>query len=315
MERFDYEKKQERLLLLYTKLMDGEIICKKAEAEYFNISLRSLQRDIDDLRAFLSNRSVKTGILQQLLYDKKLKGYRLIDDHDAKMSNGELLALCKILLESRSLTKTELFPILEKLLENCSSVEGKKDIIALIANEKHHYIEPHHRKNIINTIWDLGEAVRNQRFVEIEYAKLKDKDTVSRRIKPVGIMFSEFYFYLVAFISESDKGLEKKNDPFPAIYRIDRIKSLTILSQSFTMPYKNRFEEGEFRKRVQFMYGGTLQRITFQYSGLSVEAVQDRLPTAQIIDEKDGVYTITAEVFGKGIDMWLRSQGDSVKLL
>ncbi len=41
----------------------------------------------------------------------------------------------------------------------------------------------------------------------------------------------------------------------------------------------------------------------------------DRLPTAQIVGEENGVYTISAEVFGKGIEMWLRGQGDAVEVL
>ena len=57
------------------------------------------------------------------------------------------------------------------------------------------------------------------------------------------------------------------------------------------------------------MYGGKLQKVKFKYKGTSVEAVLDRLPTAKILGRKDGVYTISAEVFGKGIDMWLRSKG------
>lgn len=63
------------------------------------------------------------------------------------------------------------------------------------------------------------------------------------------------------------------------------------------------------------MYGGKLQRVTFKYSGLNVEAVLDRLPTAKILSEENGIYTISAEVFGKGIDMWLRSQGDVVEIV
>ena len=43
-----------------------------------------------------------------------------------------------------------------------------------------------------------------------------------------------------------------------------------------------------------------------------MEAVLDRLPTAEILSERDGCYEIRAEVFGKGIEMWLRSQGDRV---
>ena len=63
------------------------------------------------------------------------------------------------------------------------------------------------------------------------------------------------------------------------------------------------------------MYGGKLQKVRFTYSGNSVEAVLDRLPTASIESEVDGVYTISAEVFGKGIEMWLKSQGDMVQII
>ena len=75
------------------------------------------------------------------------------------------------------------------------------------------------------------------------------------------------------------------------------------------------FEEGEFRKRVQFMYGGKLQRVRFKYTGPDVDAILDRLPTAEITDEDDDGYTIKAEVFGKGIDMWIRSQGDYIQMI
>ena len=86
-----------------------------------------------------------------------------------------------------------------------------------------------------------------------------------------------------------------------------------MLNEHFQLPYRDRFEEGEFRKRVQFMYGGKLETIRFRYTGPSLEAVLDRLPTAQVISQDEEGWTISAVVFGKGIDMWLRSQGDYVK--
>ena len=75
---------------------------------------------------------------------------------------------------------------------------------------------------------------------------------------------------------------------------------------------KDKFSDGEFRKRVQFMYSGELRTVNFTYGGPSIEAVLDRLPTAEIVKEENGVYTIKAEVYGNGIDMWLRSQGDYI---
>ena len=48
------------------------------------------------------------------------------------------------------------------------------------------------------------------------------------------------------------------------------------------------------------MYGGKLRKVKFKYSGLSIENVLDKLPTAKILNEKDGIYTIRAEGYGEG---------------
>ena len=63
------------------------------------------------------------------------------------------------------------------------------------------------------------------------------------------------------------------------------------------------------------MYGGKLQKIKFKYKGPDIDAILDRLPTAQILDEENGGYIISAEVFGTGINMWLRSQGANVEVI
>ena len=149
--------------------------------------------------------------------------------------------------------------------------------------------------------------------MEIEYTRMKEPQLVCRRVLPAGIMFSEYYFYLTAFL-ENKTTFENPDDLFPTIYRIDRIKSFKVLDEHFQVAYKARFQEGEFRKRVQFMYGGKLERIKFKYTGPSIEAVLDRLPTAEIVGQDAGGWVIQAEVFGKGIEMWLRSQGDYVVL-
>jgi hypothetical protein len=58
-----------------------------------------------------------------------------------------------------------------------------------------------------------------------------------------------------------------------------------------------------------------LQKIKFRYTGDDVEAILDKLSTSQILSEEDGAFTISAEVFGKGIDMWLRSQGEYIQIM
>ena len=317
-EQKDLKIAKDRLLAMYAQLAEGKPLYKAREAVKYNCSLRSIQRDIEDLRSFFADRRETTGVVQELIYDRKLNAYRLVPPLRNLLTNEETFAVLKVLLESRSLTKAELFPILEKLISCCVPSDNRRQVTDLIANEKYHYVEPRHKKEILEKMWNLSAAIRAHKEIKITYMR-QSGDDVSRVLKPVGIMFSELYFYLVGFI-DKEKQLEKikfevENDQFPTIYRIDRIKEYAVTDRHFNVPYQNRFEEGEFRKRVQFMYGGKLQKIKFWYKGPSVEAVLDRLPTAKILQYNGNGYLISAEVFGKGINMWLRSQGDMVEVV
>lgn len=309
--------KIDRVLDIYTKLMNGSLIRKEEEAVNYNVNERSIQRDIEDIRVFLENSAAGSGYANSLVYDWKKKGYRLEQIHKVKLSDSEVLAVCKILLDSRAFTKKEMTEILHKIISCCVPKANQKEIGELIANEEYHYVEPRHKTVFIDTMWEIGQAIRHSQYIEIEYVRSKDKCRVKRKVQPVAIMFSEYYFYLTAFIEDETvrKDFDVINDSFPTIYRMDRIKKLRVLDERFHIPYADRFEEGEFRKRIQFMLGGKLQKVRFVYSGVDIDAILDRLPTAKILSEEDGKYVVEAEVFGKGIDMWLKSQGDFVEML
>ena len=296
--------KSTRLLEIYARLVNGEILEKDRLAEEYHVSDRSIQRDMNSLRCFLSDQ----GLPQELTYDYQNQGYKLVKRQPKELSNSEILAVCKILLDSRSMRKDEMLPILDKLVDCC--VPANKAVNTLLSNEKFHYIEPHHGKPSLDMLWELGQAVQTQEVIEIAYQKLGFEEPVQRTIEPVGALFSEFYFYVVGFIQNINKqeAFENPNDLFPTIYRVDRIQSLRRTGEHFSVPYANRFEEGEFRKRVQFMYGGKLQKIRFRYMGPSIEAILDRLPTAKARKNSDGTWDVSAEVFGKGVEMWLKGQ-------
>lgn len=299
--------KTDRILKIYSQLVNGDILRKKELAQQFHVTERSIQRDMEALRCFFA----EEGLQQDIIYDRAARGYRLESPSRALLNNSEILAVCKILLESRSMRKDEMLPILDKLIACCVPEKSKKAITELLANEKHHYVEPHHKQRLLPGLWEISQAVQNHQMMEIEYERLKEPRLVRRRVKPVGIMFSEYYFYLTAFLEDKDT-FENPDDLFPTIYRIDRIRNVQLLDEHFKVPYKDRFQEGEFRKRVQFMYGGKLERIRFHYTGPSIEAVLDRLPTAEIVERDETGWTVEAEVFGRGIEMWLQSQGSYI---
>ena len=298
------ENKGARLLDMYDRLSRGEVITKKEMAAAYGVTVKTIQRDLEDLRNHLAETSLKSGH-GTIEYSPAEKGYRLVRSSYEHLNHKEILALAKILLESRALEPGELHSILDKL--TAESPKKDREIIEdIIKNEAFYYVPLHHGKKLLDPLWELSLAIRNKEILHICYIR---QDGVERNhdVKPVAILFSEFYFYLVAFKEEETE--------FPTIFRVDRIESMKHTGKKFHIPYADRFKDGEFRKRVQFMYPGPLRRVKFTYSGPSVEAVLDRLPTAQVLEEKDGVYTIVAEAYGIGIDMWLGSQGDKVKVL
>lgn len=300
----DTENKGARLLDMYERLSHGEVVSKKDLADTYGVTVKTIQRDIDELRAYLAEKSLQ-GDHGTIEYSPAKKGYRLVRSIYEHLNHKEILALAKILLESRALEPVELHTILDKLTAACPE-KDRATVEDIIKNEAFYYVPLHHKKKLLDLLWNLSLAIQKQEILHIRYIR---QDGIERQhdVKPVAILFSEFYFYLVAFKEEETE--------FPTIFRVDRIEDMESTGNTFHIPYADRFKDGEFRKRVQFMYPGPLRRVTFTYSGPSVEAVLDRLPTAQILEEKEGVYTITAEAYGIGVDMWLGSQGDKVKVL
>ncbi|MCR4746236.1 MAG: WYL domain-containing protein [Lachnospiraceae bacterium] len=306
-----------RILGIYSKLISGYVVNKAEEAVNYGVNERSIQRDIDDIRSFVDSDPVSRGAINSVIYDRAAGGYRLETLYKTRLNNKEILAVCKILLASRAFTKNEMCDVLGKLVECCVPRRNQKLVEDLIKNEEFHYVEPRHKKDFLEDLWILGLAVRNCKYIEISYKYSKEKKIIHQKIKPVGIMFSEYYFYLTAFNdgNMADDNSDVVNDPFPCIYRIDRICNIKILEERFHIPYNGKFEEGEFRKRMQFASGGKLKKVRFQYNGSDLDAILDRLPTAIIENENEGVYTISAEAFGDGIDIWLRSHGNYVRIL
>ncbi len=299
--------RHDRVLAVYDSLIEGNTLNVKAAAEHFGVSTKTIKRDIDDIRGFLAEKEVSgKGGQAELIYDRSGNSYRLVGSE--KLTGKEVFAVCKVLLESRPFCKEEFLPIIDKLTDGSSYDNDLSHVRDMVANEKYHYSEPSHGKKIIDAVWELSYAVHKHKQLRIKYERLTEPKSRERIVNPVGILFSDYYFYLAAFIPE-------KNTKNPTIYRIDRLEEYEILKSGFAVPYASRFEEGEFRKRIQFMYGGELLRLEFNYFGESPEAILDRFPTAEIIEQTDGITKFRAEVFGRGIKPWLLSQADKIELL
>lgn len=308
------ETKTDRILWLYDALRAGRSIDRAAWAAEHQVCERSVRRDLNTIQRYLYEKENGNPETSALIRREGAGRYAIQNVASGFLSEGELLAICKILIESRAFTKAEIRSLLDRLLQSVMSDEGKKQIQGYIANELFNYLDPEHRPLDTALLWTAARAVETHHILSFSYCKIGSDTPVSHRIRPVGILFSEYYFYVMG-IGDSETGEAEFKKSGPRTYRLDRMENLTDTEDTFSLPYSERFKEGEFKNRVQFMYGGEAYTITFNYYGPSVEAVLDRLPTAEIIRETAERKTLRAEVAGPGILMWLLSQGSMIEVL
>lgn len=301
------KSKYDRILSLYEKLNIGDIVIKNEEANRFGVSERTIQRDIDDIRAFFDNNSLNVRLDKNIFYERASGGYVLRGDKDEHLSESEALAVCKVMLDSRILAKAEVTPIIDKILNKYTPARFKGNVSRIILNDRFNYCQPRHGQLLLDKLWQLENLIAKHSVIEVSYKKPKNKSYIQIRLCPAAVMIRDFYFYLAAFAYDGKEENVNDTDKIkPIFYRLDRIKSITDTGEKFSAPYRERFNDGEFKQRIQFMQSGKLNTIRFTYSGPSVETILDKLPTAVIKDEKNGVYTIEAETFGDGAKTWLK---------
>ncbi|GKU29335.1 helix-turn-helix transcriptional regulator [Clostridium folliculivorans] len=277
----------------------GYIINKKEIASEFGVNVRTIQRDFDDIRNYLADKFQG----QEIIYDYQAKGYIIDNQENKVVSAVEIFTFIKILIESRAFCDAEMNGLINSIFSVISKSE-QNVIKSLVSNEVFHFKPLTHNKPILKNIWDIAQCILRKEVIEIQFKKVNGEEG-RRVIYPLSIVFSEFYFYLVAQIEE----FENKE---PAFFRVDRILKFKLLGRKFKA---KRFEEGELKKRILFMYGGELLHLKFIYKGQAVEAILDRFPTAKILNQSQNEYLIEAEVYGKGCLMWLLSQGENIELI
>lgn len=297
--------KQDRILEIFFRGLRGEDISVKSLSDEYGVSTKSISRDISDLKAFLEDHRELVGNTD-FEYSHQDKCYRLYMDEF--LSNKELFALVKVLIGARAFSKMELLALVDKL-KRFTTPEDRPVLSELIRKELYYYSEVKHDcESVQATLWQLMNCITDKREISVDYYRM-DRKWVTHRLRPVSVMFTDFYFYLIAF--KTDDSAEK-----PYYFRVDRIKQITEHRKKFGKDDAPEFDEGLLRKRSLFMWPGELRTIRFEFSGPSVQAVLDKLPTAKIIERmSNNKFLIEAEVYGDGIKMWLLSQGAWVKIV
>lgn len=87
------ENKAERILAIYTQLIQGKIVRKNEESIKFGVSPRTIQRDISDVQNYFQNQNSETGEIKEIVFDRKQNGYRLETKIKTQLSEKEIRSL------------------------------------------------------------------------------------------------------------------------------------------------------------------------------------------------------------------------------
>lgn len=139
-EKKECKSKTYRILNMYERLNKGEVVNKQSLSEIYDVDKKTIQRDIKELKDYLERDEKDT---EAILYSKNKKGYQMEDNKRSMLSDRDIYALCKIILESRAFSNMEMNRILDVLN---SQGRDNKLLKKIISNERFNYIPPRHKK-------------------------------------------------------------------------------------------------------------------------------------------------------------------------
>jgi predicted DNA-binding transcriptional regulator YafY len=161
--------------------------------------------------------------------------------------------------------------------------------------------------NLKDTIGRISEAITGSRIIEIDYYTMSRKKGSRRKVMPYKIWFFEDSFYLI--------GACRLREDI-RIFALDRIKSLYLTDETFSLPDGLDIDE-----RLSTSFGvflGDMQTVRIWFSPNAAGYIREKIwhRTQKIHDNPDGSIVFEAEVAGtREIKFWIMRWGADARVL
>ena len=293
-----------RPLHLALKLLAGEHIFPEQWAIENDVNIRSVQRDISNIRESLDS----TQYPAKLTSDKPSKSVYL--ERKNTFDSPAALTLAKLVLASRAFNKDEMEELIASILGMMSTDEADQ-IRTTLRNEQIAYTPVSHHKDLINLVWDISGYIDAKQTIAFTYTNAQGGKKKLFGL-PTGLLFDTYYFYVIIHFQATEHHAERD-----AYYRLDRFDSIEPESRHIAYPYGERLEEGAIRQTNNLMQIGKTSQVEFDYTGL-ISAALDKFPNAKIT--REGTTDIPTRiripaVTDAGFKMWALSQGARVTVV
>lgn len=212
-----------RILILYAQLRDGKRIYKKSFCVDTQIDRRTFDRDIEDIRLFLS----ETFSGNELVYDYADESYYLKNLHyQQSLSGMDITMILEILNQSQVLRKDEFSGLISTVLG-----AGETNKRKLLKNIMDRYIQNYNddgkSKAILKMQWDLQQCI-----AECDIIKLCMEDNSRIVCCPVALHLHNREFYLFAY-DEAEKLVA---------FSMGKIESFQMMNKKFQKGLIEKFD-------------------------------------------------------------------------
>lgn len=290
-----------RMLFLYSELAKGERINKTVFCFENDYSPRSFDRDIEDIRLFLSE-SFSTS---ELNYDRSSNTYYIEGTKRADLEPMEYLFVERILKDTAVLRKDELRGLLAHLQSN---TEKQKYLNNQINEQIDEYESPAHNKALLKIHGDLVTIIREKKCIKIKYFKGNGEE-VEQNIIPCTVKFDLGYLYMIGY-------RDNEEDKYPAYYRLDRIYSFSIIrNQTYQEQNKVSTYMQNYSNGIIQMFGGEYVEVTLRCKKGFYSYLHDKFRDAKVIKQDETEVEVVISVFEEGFVKWLISQPQNMIMI
>lgn len=266
-----------RLLLLYSKLITGELINKTLFCFESECSPRTFDRDIEVIRMYLS----ESFSFTELKYDRQQNCYFIKGTRREFLEPMEYLFLEQLLQDSSVLRRDEFEILLGHLLENTEDGKKLKREKMSVCKE---YRPPVHNKALLKMHGDLIRMIHEKKCIGIRYMENDGKETYCELI-PCKVTFHQGSIYLTGLCTDTDEMVSSS-------YLLDRITSFEVLKmqneqeQNLVKDYCARYAGNNCQ-----MSGSSFIEIKVQCINDFCQSVLNQFQDTQLI-RQDSIYSI-----------------------
>lgn len=211
----------DRVTAILIQLQSKRVVKAQDIAERFNISLRTVYRDIRTLEEAGIPLVGETGIGYSIMDGYRLPPVMFTMDEATAFLTAEKLV--------EKLTDTSTDESYKSAMYKIKSVlrSAEKDYLETMDNHIEVLDNPYipKERNATNSLQPILKSISEKKVLNIHYFANHSQENTSRNIEPVGIFYSGSNWHLLAFC-------QLRNDYRD--FRIDRIKQIT----STPLPYK-----------------------------------------------------------------------------